>query len=632
MSLISIHNMSLTFSGPPVFSNISMDIQEGQRIALLGRNGVGKSTLMQVIRGLLQPDSGEIFQQKGLTISHLPQEVPSDVQGTAYDVVARGLDETGNALARYADLSHTISTRPSQQLLNELADAQEIIDAGNGWDLDCKIKLVLSKLKLDAEASFASLSGGLKRRVLLALALVSEPDLLLLDEPTNHLDLESIAWLEDFLTAYPKSVFFVTHDRFLLEKVATRIIELDRGHLIDWSCDYATFLQRKEDVLHSEAKDWDRFDKKLAQEEVWIRRGVKARRTRNEGRVRALESMRREREERRERLGTVSMIAQEAERSGKLVVEAKNLTFSYTGIPLLSDFSTIISRGDKIGIIGPNGAGKTTLLNLLLGKLTPQQGTVRLGTRLEIIYSDQMRQGIDETRSVQDNVSGGNDVVTINGSTKHIIGYLKDFLFTPERARTKASQLSGGERNRLLLAKLFTRPSNVLVLDEPTNDLDAETLELLESLLVQYCGTVLIVSHDRAFLNNVVTSTIAFEGDGRLQEYVGGYDDWLRHCAQTKNTSSQKKQKTDPSRVQQKKPKKLSFKETHELEVLPAAIAALESEKETIEQQLANPADGTDYTELGARQTVLEGDLEKKYNRWLALTAIAEGAQNSLAS
>lgn len=631
MSLVSIHNLSLSFSGPLLFSNINLDIHEGQRIALLGRNGLGKSTLMQVIQGHIQPDAGEIFLQKGLTLSHLPQEVPLDMEGSVYEVVANGVSATGQALATYADLTLRIAEKESPTLLQKLGTAQELIEANDGWELDRKIRLVLSKLKLPPEKAFGSLSGGLKRQVLLALALVSEPDLLLLDEPTNHLDLESIAWLEDFLATYPKAIFFVTHDRILLQKVATRILEIDRGSLIDWSCDYSTFLQRKQDVLHAETKDWQRFDKKLAQEEIWIRQGIQARRTRNEGRVRSLEKMRIERAQRRERLGTVSMIAQEAERSGKLVAEVSNLTFSYGDTPLITDFSTSITRGDKIGIIGPNGAGKTTLLNLLLGKLRPQQGTVRLGTRLEVIYSDQMRQGIDDALSVQDNISGGNDVVTINGETKHIIGYLKDFLFTPERARTSAAQLSGGERNRLLLAKLFTKPSNVIVLDEPTNDLDAETLDLLESLLVQYSGTLLVVSHDRAFLNNVVTSTIVFEAPGRIQEYVGGYDDWLRQRPVTGKDASPKKAKPAITpREAPRKPKKLSFKENRELAELPETIAQLEAEKEQLEDLLANPAANpageTDYSLLGTRLAELETQLDATYTRWMELTAVAEGA------
>ncbi|MFA6810914.1 MAG: ATP-binding cassette domain-containing protein, partial [Desulfoplanes sp.] len=571
------------------------------------------------------------FLQKGLTLAHLPQEVPLDVEGTVYEIVARGLGATGQALARYAELTMRIAAKDDTALLADLGAAQEIIDEGEGWELDRTIRLVLAKLKLDPEISFAALSGGLKRQVLLALALVSEPDLLLLDEPTNHLDLESIAWLEDFLATYPKTVFFVTHDRVLLQKVATRILEIDRGNLIDWSCDYTTFLQRKQDVLHSETKDWERFDKKLAQEEIWIRQGIQARRTRNEGRVRALKQMRTERLQRRERLGTVSMIAQEAERSGKLVAEVSNLNFSYTDTPLITDFSTTISRGDKIGIIGPNGAGKTTLLNLLLGKLQPQQGSIRLGTRLEVVYSDQMRQGIDDTLSVQDNISGGKDMVTINGQSKHIIGYLKDFLFSPERARTYAAQLSGGERNRLLLAKLFTRPSNVIVLDEPTNDLDAETLDLLEELLVQYTGTLLLVSHDRAFLNNVVTSTIVFETPGHIQEYVGGYDDWLRQRPSALKESAPTKEKAAQcERPVKKSSKKLTFKENKELSELPDIIAHLEAEKKQLELQLAHPAascqGSTDYALLGSRLTDIGRQLDSTFTRWMELTAITEEA------
>ena len=631
MTLLSLKSVSLSFTGHPLFDAIDLVVHQGDRIGLLGRNGVGKSTLMQVMQGDLLPDAGGVFRQKGIRIAYLPQDVPREISGSVFEVVAGGLQETGEALAEYTRLTAAMRHDDhSQETLTRLAGLQERIDHGDGWSLDQKIRQTLSKLKLPAQADFASLSGGLKRQVLLALALVSEPDLLLLDEPTNHLDLESIAWLEEFLASYPHALLFITHDRSLLSRVANRIIELDRGHLYDWSCDYPTFLRRKEELLHSEAKEWNRFDKKLAEEEKWIRQGIKARRTRNEGRVRALKELRNQRADRRARLGTVNMIAQDAEKSGKLVAQVEHLSFSYDESSLITDFSTIITRGAKIGILGPNGSGKTTFLNLLLGSLLPDSGTVRLGTRLEVLYSDQLRLGIDETKTVRDNVSEGNDVVSINGRTKHVIGYLKDFLFTSERANTTAALLSGGERNRLLLAKLFTKPSNVLVLDEPTNDLDMETLELLESLLVNYAGTVLLVSHDRTFLNNVATSMIVFEGEGHLQEYVGGYDDWL---SQTPDRNQDHPSQQIPDRSKPRpartgcRPPKLNFNQKRELASLPEQIDILEQEKASIEARLASPSaidasDPSEFTRVSDRLTGISDELESMYERWVELSSV----------
>ncbi|WP_462323335.1 ATP-binding cassette domain-containing protein [Desulfoplanes sp.] len=631
MTLVSLKSVSLSFSGPALLDAIDFIIHPGDRIGLLGRNGVGKSTLMQIIQGAATADRGDIFRQKGIRIASLPQEVPQGITGSVFDVVARGLQHTGEALAEYTRLSATIKGHDHpDESLHRLAFLQDRIDAGNGWTLDQKIRLILSKLKLPAEKDFRSLSGGRKRQALLALALVSEPDLLLLDEPTNHLDLESIAWLEEFLAPYPHALLFITHDRSMLSRVANRIVELDRGHLYDWSCDYTTFLRRKEELLHSETKEWDRFDKKLAQEEQWIRQGIKARRTRNEGRVRALKKLRDQRALRRARLGTVDMVVQDAQKSGKLVAQVDRLDFSFDQSPLIANFSTVITRGDKIGILGPNGSGKTTLLNLLLGSLPPQSGSVHLGTRLEILYSDQLRQGIDPTKTVRDNVSEGNDVVTINGRPKHVIGYLKDFLFTPERANTCASILSGGERNRLLLAKLFTKPSNVLVLDEPTNDLDMETLELLESLLVNYTGTVLLVSHDRTFLNNVATSLIVFEGQGHLQEYVGGYDDWVSQTAGRDggHPSPLAKQST-PKPVRTTRPPKLTFNQKRELALLPEKIDILEQEKASIENRLANPSAlgasaPSEFATLGDKLQNVTHELESFYDRWVELSSIED--------
>ena len=493
MALFSLRNVSLAFGGPRLLDQVSLQIERGERLCLMGRNGEGKSTLLRLVRGEIEPDEGEFIRQQGLVVSMLPQQVPRERTGTVEDQVAKGLQEEGH----------------------------------EALGSDHRVQAVLSRLSLDALARFEDLSSGMKRRVLLAAALVTDPDILLLDEPTNHLDIESIRWLEVFLLRFGGTIIFVTHDRVFLEKLATRIVELDRGRLYDWACDYPTFLKRRDELFSAEAKQQELFDKRLAQEEAWIRKGIEARRTRNEGRVRALKAMRDERKKRRERQGIARIQSQEAERSGTLVIETKHVSFGYESRLVLQSFSTTIFRGDKVGIIGPNAAGKTTLIRLLLGELTPQQGTIRHGTRLEIAYFDQLKATLDENKTVQQNISDY-DMISINGQSRHIIGYLEDFLFAPERSRSLVKFLSGGERSRLLLARLFAKPSNFLMLDEPTNDLDIETLELLESLLVSYQGTVLLVSHDRAFLNNVVTSTLAIELDGRIGEYDGGYDDYMR--------------------------------------------------------------------------------------------------------
>ena len=501
MALLSLLDISLSFGGPAVLDSLNFQIDPGERVCLLGRNGTGKTTLMRVIAGEMQPDRGDVFRPNGAVYTRLPQEIPSDVTGSVHDVVFSGL-------------------RPN-------ADHHE-----EEWEREVRVEDLIVRLGLTPEPQFAELSGGLKRRALLARALAGQPDLLLLDEPTNHLDLDSILWLEDFLLTEKISLFFVTHDRAFLRKLATRIIELDRGRLSSWSCDYDTYLVRKEDFLLAEEKQQAAFDKKLAQEEVWLRRGVKARRTRDMGRVARLKAMRSERSARREVSGTAKLQLADAGRSGVKVIDAENLTFAYPGgVPLVRDFSTILTRGDKLGLIGPNGAGKTTFIKLLLGELTPTGGTLKLGTQLEVLYFDQMRAQIDGDKTVAENIADGNETVSVNGRSRHVISYLQDFLFAPDRARTPARVLSGGERNRLLLARLFTKPANVLVMDEPTNDLDAETLDLLEDLLVEYEGTLIVVSHDRDFLDNVVTSTLVFEGEGRIGEYVGGYSDWLTEKA-----------------------------------------------------------------------------------------------------
>lgn len=529
MPLLSLKAIHLGFGGPDnLLDGVSLSVENGERACLLGRNGAGKSTLLRLIAGELQPDEGERAIQQGARVAHLTQEIPEGIGGSVFDVVASGLGPLGEIVRSYHRLATELASGADKTRLAALAEMQQQLEAADGWQTEQRTEAVISRLSLDADAPFAALSGGLKRRVLLARALVVEPDLLLLDEPTNHLDIESIDWLEGFLLGYPGAVLFVTHDRMFLQRLASRIIELDRGLLYDWPGDYANYQRRKEAQLNGEEKLNQRFDKRLAQEEIWIRQGIKARRTRNEGRVRALEAMREARARRREQAGQVRMSLQDAGSSGKLVAEVVDISYRWDRLPVISRFSTTILRGDRIGVIGPNGAGKSTLLNLLLGRLAPDTGTVRLGTRLEIAYFDQMRVALDAEKSVADNLAEGSDKVVIGGQPKHVISYLQDFLFTPDRARQPVKALSGGERNRLLLAKLFARPANVLVLDEPTNDLDMETLELLEELLMEYEGTLLLVSHDRFFLNRVVTSTLVLEGDGRVAEYVGGYDDWLR--------------------------------------------------------------------------------------------------------
>ena len=528
MALLAMQDATIAFGGPAVLDGATFAIERGERVCLLGRNGAGKSTLMKLLDGTLVPDSGTIARQTGITIARLEQEVPDDLDGTMFDVVAAGLGEPGRLLARYHDASHRVQGDGSDAALRELDRLHSALDAAGAWHVNNQVESILLHLGLDADMPIATASGGRKRQALLARAFVSKPDLLLLDEPTNHLDISAVEWMEEFLAASGMTLLFVTHDRVFLQRVATRIVDLDRGRLVEWGPDYDTYLDRKEAALVVEEREWALFDKKLAQEETWIRTGIKARRTRNEGRVRALEALRVERAARRERLGTVKLQAREAERSGRLVVEARHVSFARGDRPIVRDLSTTISRGDRVGLIGPNGSGKTTLLRLLLGELQPDRGSIRHGTRLEVAYFDQLRDQLDPERTVFDSIADGADFIELGGSRKHVLGYLRDFLFPPERMRTPVRALSGGERNRLLLARLFTRRFNVLVLDEPTNDLDMETLDLLEELLLEFSGTLLVVSHDRAFLDNVVTSTLVFEGNGLVNEYAGGYADWVR--------------------------------------------------------------------------------------------------------
>ena len=629
MALLSLQEVSTAFGGPPVLDHATLHIERGERVCLLGRNGAGKSTLMKLIDGTIAPDSGEVVRQAGVTVTRLEQEVPSALDGSTFDVVAEGLGETGRLLASYHAASHRVATTGGDAALRELDRLHHALDAANAWQLHTRVETVLSHLGLDADLAFASASGGRKRQALLARALVREPDVLLLDEPTNHLDIDAIEWMEQFLIDRGITLLFVTHDRAFLRRVATRIVELDRGKLADWGGDYDTYLRRKESALAAEAREWEEFDKKLAKEEVWIRTGIQARRTRNEGRVRALEALRVERKARRERIGAVKLQAQEAERSGKLVVEARDVSFSRGERPIIKNFTTTIMRGDRVGVIGPNGSGKTTLLRLLLGELPPDSGTIRLGTGIELAYFDQLREQLDPERTVFDSIADGADFVQIGASRQHVHGYLQNFLFSPDRARTPVMALSGGERNRLLLARLFTRSFNLLVLDEPTNDLDIETLDLLEERLLDFSGTLLVVSHDRAFLDNVVTSTLVLEGKGVVGEYAGGYSDWVRQRpAPEEQVVIAKKVTAAPSPAKVKK-RKLTFKETHELAALPDRIDALEREREQLYASLGDSAvlrDGGAVVAAKARLAEVEAEIPELIARWEELETIAAEA------
>jgi ATP-binding cassette subfamily F protein uup len=624
----------IAFGGPELLYGVTLQIERGERVCLVGRNGVGKSTIMKIVGGELTPDSGEVIRAKGARVASLEQEAPRDLSGTVFDIVSEGLGELVELLSEYRSLVHSPGLGKDSGVISDLERVQHCIESAGGWQIQRRVETVLSRLGLDPDAAAEGLSGGYKRRVLLARALVNEPDLLLLDEPTNHLDIESIGWLEEFLLEFRGAILFITHDRRFLQTLATRIIELDRGRVTDWPGDYKTYMARRQAEIDAEAVHNSLFDKKLDQEEAWIRQGIKARRTRNEGRVRALKELRRERLSRPEETGSAEMKLNEAERSGKLVLEVKGIGHSYEGSPLIRDLSTVIMRGDKIGIVGPNGSGKTTLLNILLGSTVPLRGSVRMGTRFEVAYFDQHRAQLDDEKSVMENVGDGYDSVTINGRTRHIIGYLEDFLFPPERARSPVKVLSGGERNRALLAKLFTKPSNVLVLDEPTNDLDADTLELIEEMLMEYQGTVLLVSHDREFLNNIVTSTIVFEGDGRLVEYVGGYDDWLRQRSFSSPAGTEKtkrKEKPEKYRSQRERPRTLTFKEKKEIETLPALIESMEAERAGLCVTLADPGfyrqDGSRIPEVKARMTELDKEIPAAYERWELLESIPKGRE-----
>jgi len=625
MPLVTLQGVDYGVGGPLLLQDVSLAIEAGERIALIGRNGAGKSTLLKLLDGTLRPDDGEVRVEGGTRIARLEQEVPAGAGGDVWDVVAGGLGELGMWLAEFHHLSHATEVD-----MDALARVQSKIEDAHGWSLDQRVTETLERLALDGGAPFAGLSGGLKRRVLLARALVSAPDVLLLDEPTNHLDIAAIDWLEELLMGWSGALVFVTHDRRFLRALATRIVEIDRGEVTSWPGDWANYVRRREERLNAQAQEAARFDKLLAQEEAWIRQGIKARRTRDEGRVRRLEAMRTERAQRRELTGNVRMEVAQGGASGRKVIEAKGISFGYGGVPIIRDLDTTIMRGDRIGLVGPNGSGKTTLLKLLLGELEPTSGEVKRGSQLQVAYFDQYRAKLREDWNAIENVAEGRESVTINGRQKHVIGYLQDFLFTPERARAPITRLSGGERNRLLLARLFAQPSNLLVMDEPTNDLDVETLELLEDLLADYPGTLLLVSHDRDFLDNVVTSTLVMEGGGRVGEYVGGYSDWERQRARVAQAAAASSTQASARRGQQPTPatpapgkRKRSFKETHELEQLPGKIEALEARVAAMTAAMGDPAwyqrDGAAITADTEALAAVQAELDAAYARWAEL-------------
>ena len=639
MPLITLDKACLSYGHVALLDKAELSIENNERIALIGRNGEGKSTLMKVLLGEATLDDGSVWRSPSLKVSYLMQEVPSDEERSVFETVASGVEKVGGLIADYHNVVHKLADetdeKESMRLVEQLNKYQNELERLDGWSLEQRVESVISKLSLPEDALVSSLSGGYKRRVMLARALVCEPDILLLDEPTNHLDIESILWLEDFLKNYNGTILFVSHDREFIKKLATRIIELDRGNITSWPSNYENYLVKKEEVLAIEADHNAKFDKRLAEEEKWIRKGIKARRTRNEGRVRALEAMRKEHAQRRTLQGKAKLNIDKSENSGRIVSEVRKASFAYDDKVIINDFSTKIMRGDKIGIIGANGSGKSTLIKLLLGELKPTEGKVKMGTNLEVAYFDQNRADFDLNASVMANLNHGRDRVMVNGKDRHVIGYLQDFLFPPARVMSPVKTLSGGERNRLLLARLFIKPANLLVLDEPTNDLDVETLELLEELLLNYEGTLLLVSHDRKFLDNIVTSTIVMEGDGRVNEYVGGYNDYLRQRSQpmkaipqgdskeskkSANTSTASTPSVKTAPAVKSTEKKLNYNEQRELQLLPERIEKLETEQQEINELTSDPdfykKEKFVINKATKRLTEIQEDLAKAYARW----------------
>ncbi len=632
MPLLSLQKIGLAFGHLPLFEEADLQIEPGERIALIGRNGAGKSSLLRVLSGDQPPDSGTIWREPGLRVSRLDQDVPAAGDGTVFAEVASGLGELGSLVSEYHQAALRVSETHDAADMERLGELQHRLEERDGWRLEQKVEHIVSRLSLPAERPMQQLSGGWRRRALLGRALVSEPHLLLLDEPTNHLDIDAIRWLEDYLQGYPGAILFVTHDRAFLTAIATRIVELDRGRFTSWPGRYANYLQKKEAALDAEARELERLDKKLLKEEAWLRQGVKARRTRNEGRVRALMALRAERAAYRAQAGTVRIAVDEGQGSGKLVFEAEHVSKSFAGRVVIRDYSQRILRGDRVGLVGPNGSGKTTLLRLLLGELAPDSGEVRCGARLQVAYFDQQREQLDPDATLADSVNEGNTTVIVNGQPRHVVGYLADFLFPRERVQSPVRSLSGGERNRLMLARLLARPANVLVLDEPTNDLDIETLELLEELIGSFDGTVLLVSHDRAFLDNIVTSTVAFEGDGRVREYVGGWEDYVRQSAGPRDrqfagpqdrTSAGSADPRTADPAGRKSGGKLSYNEQREFEALPARIEALEAEQRSLSAEMESPEFYKSGSErinvVMARLAVVGEELEMLLSRWLEL-------------
>lgn len=633
--LLRFDNVSLAYGARPLLDHVSLHIDAGERVCLVGRNGEGKSSLLKLARGEQPPDEGIVWVQPGARLAHLAQDITTLSNECVADVVAGGLPEVGAALNEYHHLAQEITAHPTAAQSKRLEQLQTILDTHNGWQLEQRVDTVLTRLQLDGKAIFSELSGGWRRRALLARALVCEPEILLLDEPTNHLDIEAIEWLEQAMRDYRGALLFVSHDRTFVNRLATRVVELDRGRLFSTAGNYETYVEKKALLLAAEAQQAALFDKKLAQEEVWIRKGVEARRTRNEGRVRALYALREQHRQRRERVGRIEIEQQESNESGKLVCEAEHVNLSFGERQIIRDFSVRIMRGDRIGIVGPNGAGKSTLIKLLLGELQPDSGTLKHGSKLEVAYFDQQRDQLNLDESVMDNVVDSGDFVAVNGQPRHVTSYLRDFLFRPEQLKTPASALSGGERNRLLLARLFAKPANLLVMDEPTNDLDIDTLELLEEFVSEFPGTLLLVSHDRAFLDNVVTDLLVVNGSGRIVEFVGGYSDYARYRDQlvaaerARNTANAKVAASTPAAAPEKKLRKLSYKDQRELDGMAAKLEKLETEKSELETAMSDPAFYTrspaEVQQQLKRVSDLTNEIEQAYARWSALEAEQNG-------